>query len=173
LNITDWTNQNYNKLLQAAKNISYNDELSEELLHYSLEQLLIKPNILEIVNSGGCEFYIIRIMLSQWRSTTSPFYKIYRKNLCQIDLDSYLERNDVADEIAQSTEQIELTANEIQLELRNLGWYDQTLFKLYCEDGKTISSLARETSIPRTSISLTINRVKRHIRSKIKPITYE
>jgi len=112
-------------------------------------------------------------MLSQWRSTTSPFYKIYRKNLCQIDLDSYLERNDVADEIAQSTEQIELTANEIQLELRNLGWYDQTLFKLYCEDGKTISSLARETSIPRTSISLTINRVKRHIRSKIKPITYE
>lgn len=173
MNITDWTNQNYNKLLQAAKNISYNDELSEELLHYSLEQLLIKPNILEIVNSGGCEFYIIRIMLSQWRSTTSPFYKIYRKNLCQIDLDSYLERNDVADEIAQSTEQIELTANEIQLELRNLGWYDQTLFKLYCEDGKTISSLARETSIPRTSISLTINRVKRHIRSKIKPITYE
>ena len=173
MNITDWTNQNYNKLLQAAKNISYNDELSEELLHYSLEQLLIKPNILEIVNSGGCEFYIIRIMLSQWRSTTSPFYKIYRKNLCQIDLDSYLERNDVADEIAQSTEQIDLTANEIQLELRNLGWYDQTLFKLYCEDGKTISSLARETSIPRTSISLTINRVKRHIRSKIKPITYE
>ena len=173
MNITDWTNQNYNKLLQAAKNISYNDELSEELLHYSLEQLLIKPNILEIVNSGGCEFYIIRIMLSQWRSTTSPFYKIYRKNVCQIDLDSYLERNDVADEIAQSTEQIDLTANEIQLELRNLGWYDQTLFKLYCEDGKTISSLARETSIPRTSISLTINRVKRHIRSKIKPITYE
>lgn len=173
MNITDWTNQNYNKLLQAAKNISYNDELSEELLHYSLEQLLIKPNILEIVNSGGCEFYIIRIMLSQWRSTTSPFYKIYRKNVCQIDLDSYLERNDVADEIAQCTEQIELTANQIQSELRNLGWYDQTLFKLYCEDGKTISSLARETSIPRTSISLTINRVKRHIRSKIKPITYE
>ena len=173
MNITDWTNQNYNKLLQAAKNISYNDELSEELLHYSLEQLLIKPNILEIVNSGGCEFYIIRIMLSQWRSTTSPFYKIYRKNVCQIELDSYLERNDVADEIAQCTEQIELTANEIQSELRNLGWYDQTLFKLYCEDGKTISSLARETSIPRTSISLTINRVKRHIRSKIKPITYE
>ena len=173
MNITDWTNQNYNKLLQAAKNISYNDELSEELLHYSLEQLLIKPNILEIVNSGGCEFYIIRIMLSQWRSTTSPFYKIYRKNVCQIELDSYLERNDVADEIAQCTEQIELTANQIQSELRNLGWYDQTLFKLYCEDGKTISSLARETSIPRTSISLTINRVKRHIRSKIKPITYE
>jgi len=54
-----------------------------------------------------------------------------------------------------------------------LGWYDQTLFRLYCEEDRTISSLARETKIPRTSISLTINRVKRHIRSKIKPITYE
>jgi hypothetical protein len=173
LTIEDWTNQNYLKLLQAAKNISYNNELSHELLHYSLEQLLIKPNILEIVNSGGCEFYLIRIMLSQWRSTTSPFYKIYRKDVCQVELDSYLERNDVVDEVAEPSEQIDLTANEIRAELSNLGWYDQTLFKLYCEDGRTISSISRETKIPRTSISLSINRVKRHIRSKIKPITYE
>jgi hypothetical protein len=173
LNITDWTNQNYNKLLTAAKNISYNDELSQELLHYSLEQLLTKPNILEIVNSGGCEFYIIRIMLNQWRSTTSPFYKIYRKDVCQIDLDSYLSKNDVVDEAPDHSEQIDITANEIQSELRNLGWYDQTLFKLYCDEGRTISSISRETKIPRTSISLSINRVKRHIRSKIKPITYE
>ena len=173
MTIEDWTNQNYLKLLQAAKNISYNNELSHELLHYSLEQLLIKPNILEIVNSGGCEFYLIRIMLSQWRSTTSPFYKIYRKDVCQVELDSYLERNDVVDEVAEPSEQIDLTANEIRAELSNLGWYDQTLFKLYCEDGRAISSISRETKIPRTSISLSINRVKRHIRSKIKPITYE
>jgi len=173
LTVNEWTNQNYSSLLTAAKNISYNDELSTELLHYSLEQLLFKPNILEIVNSGGAQFYIVRIMLNQWRSTTSPFYKIYRKNVCQIDLDSYLSKNDVVDEASDNSEQIDLTAMEIQSELRNLGWYDQTLFRLYCEEDRTISSLARETKIPRTSISLTINRVKRHIRSKIKPITYE
>jgi hypothetical protein len=112
-------------------------------------------------------------MLSQWRSTTSPFYRIYRKNQNQIELDSYLAKNDVADEVTENTEQIDLTANDIRSELHNLGWYDQTLFKLYCDEGRTISSLARETKIPRTSISLSINRVKRHIRSKIKPITYE
>ena len=173
MTINDWTNHNYPKLLTAAKNISYNDELSTELLHYSLEQLLFKPNIQDIINSGGCEFYLIRIMLSQWRSTTSPFYRIYRKNQNQIELDSYLSKNDVVDEVPDHSEQIDITANEIQSELRNLGWYDQTLFKLYCEEGRTISSISRETKIPRTSISLSINRVKRHIRSKIKPITYE
>ena len=173
MNVNDWTNQNYSSLLTAAKNISYNDELSTELLHYSLEQLLFKPNVEEIINSGGAQFYIVRIMLNQWRSTTSPFYKIYRKDVCQIELDSYLSKNDVVDEVPDHSEQIDITANEIRRELSNLGWYDQTLFKLYCEDGRTISSISRETKIPRTSISLSINRVKRHIRSKIKPITYE
>ena len=173
MTVNDWTNQNYPKLLTAAKNISYNDELSHELLHYSLEQLLFKPNVLEIVNSGGCEFWVIRTMLNSWRSTTSKFYTLYRKNQNQIELDSYLAKNDVVDETTEPSEQIDITANEIRSELRHLGWYERTLFELYCEDGRTISSISRETKIPRTSISLSINRVKRHIKSKIKPTTYE
>jgi DNA-directed RNA polymerase specialized sigma24 family protein len=165
LDITTWTNQNYTKLLASAKNISYNNDLSHELLHYSLEQLLLKPNIHDIINSGGAEFYIIRIMLNQWRSTTSPFYRIYRKNECQIDLDSYLSRNDVADEPESDSQD---RTDEIKSELCNLPWYERKLFELYSEEGYTISSLARETGIPRTSLSLSINRVKKHLKEKLK-----
>lgn len=166
MDINDWTNQNYNKLLASARNISYNDELSQELLHYSLEQLLLKPNVDEIIKSGGAQFYVIRIMLSQWRSTTSPFYRIYRKNFGQIELDSYLEKNDVVDEPYEPGE-IEHTAAKIKSELSGLSWYERTLFDLYCESGVTVSSISRETKIPRTSVSLTINRVKKHIRSAL------
>lgn len=165
MDINDWTNQNYSKLLVSAKNISYNNELSTELLHYSLEQLLLKPNVLEIINSGGAEFYIVRIMLNQWRSTTSPFYRIYRKNQCQIDLDLYLLRNDVADEPEPEHED---RTDKIKSELCNLSWYERKLFELYSEDGYTISSLARETGIPRTSLSLSINRVRKHLKEKLK-----
>lgn len=173
MTVTEWSNHNYSSLLAAAKNISYNDELSQELLHYSLEQLLIKQNVLDIIASGGAQFWVIRTMLNSWRSTTSKFYTLYRKNQNQIELDSYLAKNDVVDEVAEPSEQIDLTANSIRNELHNLGWYERTLFELYCEEGRTISSISRETKIPRTSISLSINRVKKHLRSKIKPITYE
>lgn len=165
MDINDWTTQNYSKLLASAKNISYNDELSHELLHYSLEQLLFKPNLNEIINSGGCEFYMIRIMLNQWRSTTSPFYRIYRKDQCQIELDSYLAKNDVIDEPSTETDD---RTEDIKSELRNLSWYERELFRLYSEDGYTISGLARETGIPRTSLSLSINRVRKHLKQKLK-----
>jgi hypothetical protein len=167
LTVTDWCNRNYSKLLQAAKNISFNDELSEELLHYSLEQLLIKPNLEAIIDSGGGEFYVIRIMLNSWRSTTSPFYRIYRAHSEQIDINSYLQENDIEDEGSTDTEHI---IQSIRSELSTLYWYDQKLFSLYANEGHTISSLARETKIPRTSISLTINRVRNHLKSKINPI---
>ena len=137
MDINDWTNQNYSNLLAAAKNISYNDDLSQELLHYSLEQLLIKPNVDEIVKSGGAQFYIVRIMLNSWRSTTSPFYRIYRKDQCQVELDSYLAKNDVVDE---STEQVEDRTDQIKSELSMLSWYDRKLFELYSEEGYTIST---------------------------------
>lgn len=167
MTVTEWCNRNYPKLLQAAKNISFNDELSEELLHYSLEQLLIKPNLEAIIASGGGEFYVIRIMLNSWRSTTSPFYRIYRTHSEQININSYLEENDIEDE---KTEDLEPLIQRVRTELGALYWYDQKLFSLYADEGHSISSLARETKIPRTSISLTINRVRNHLKSKIKSL---
>jgi hypothetical protein len=164
LTIEHWTNTNYTNLLQAARNISYNSELSTELLHYSLEQLLIKPNIQEIIDSGGAQFWVVRTMLNSWRSTTSGFYKIYRGYPNQIALDSYLDKNDIADE---EYVQLEETAAKIVKELDQLDWYSKELFRIFLEEGHTISSLSRSTKIPRTSISLTINRVRKHVKSKI------
>lgn len=164
MTIEHWTNTNYPNLLQAARNISYNSELSTELLHYSLEQLLTKPNIQEIIDSGGAQFWVVRTMLNSWRSTTSGFYKIYRGYPNQISLDTYLDKNDVVDE---EYVQLEETAEKIVKELDQLDWYSKELFRIFLEEGHTISSLSRSTKIPRTSISLTINRVRKHVKSKI------
>lgn len=141
--------------------------MSEELLHYSLEQLLTKPNCQEIVDSGGAQFWVIRTMLNSWRSTTSAFYKLHRGNFEQISLESYLsdENNDIEDEAEANVEEL---SKKAEVELGKLYWYDRELFKLYAEGQHTISSLSRETLIPRTSISLTINRVKTHLKNKIR-----
>lgn len=164
MTINNWTNTNYSSLLTAAKKISDNSELSNELLHYSLEQLLLKPNVQEIVDSGGAQFWVIRTMLNSWRSTTSAFYTIYRKNLYNTEDISYLA-NEVADEEPQDTFEISAA---LKKELDALYWYDRDLFNMYVDESHTISSLSRATKIPRTSISLTINRVRAYLKTKIK-----
>ena len=166
MSIDHWCNINYQSLLQASKNISYNDPLAEELLHYSLEALLTKPNVQEIIDSGGANFWCIRVMMNSWRSTTSAFFKLYRGTFEQISLYTYLEENDIAEE---EVENIEELATKIKVELEKLYWYEKQLFELYAQSDHTISSLARETKIPRTSISLTVNRVRNHIKQKITP----
>ena len=51
--------------------------------------------------------------------------------------------------------------------LAGLNWYDRMLFETFVEAGHTVSSLARSTGIARTSVSLTINRVRRYLKKNI------
>ena len=162
MTIEDWIKDNYQILAEAAQNISKNNDLHEELLHYSLDQLLGKEQVEDIISSGGANFYTIRIMMNSWRSTTSEFYRLYRRPSAEI------EEYSVPAEEEEDTEWISETAKKIQQEIDNLHWYDRELFKVFVEEGHTMSSLSRVTGIPRTSISLTINRIRKHIKNRLK-----
>lgn len=145
-------------LEDAAKKISGNDPLWQELLHYTLDEFLRKPNVDEIIESGGGRFFCVRIMMNSFRSTTSPFYTTYRK-----PSDSIEEAEDLVEEEDDTKELVK----KIKQELLKLPWYDRMLFETFVDEGHTISSLARATGIPRTSISLSINRIRRHIKKSI------
>lgn len=161
MNIEKFIKDNYNKLKEASQNITKSDALSEDLLHYSIEALLEKENLQEILESGGAYFYIIRIMLNNWKSNTSPFYKIFRIE-CQNTDFLYLIEDKVEED---NTLQL---YNNMIVELNKLNWYERELFLLYVKDNHTISSLSKETHIPRTSVSKTINGVKKHLKNKVK-----
>jgi RNA polymerase sigma factor (sigma-70 family) len=153
--IDKFIQDNYTELVEAAKKISGNDPLWEDLLHYTLEEFLTKPNVEDIVNSGGARFYCVRIMMNSFRSTTSPFYHTYRKP--SVDL------HEVEDLPVEEDQTPELAAR-IRHELLKLPWYDRMLMEVFVDEGHTVSSLSRSTGIPRTSISLSINRIRRHIK---------
>lgn len=162
MDINNWLSDNYNSLKDASEKISQGNYLAEELLHYSIDQLLSKPNLQDIVDSGGAQFYTVRIMLNSWRSTTSEFYRLFRKPVDNIDDKLYLLSDD-----EQEKEDVEELASKINKELDKLHWYDKELFKVFVDEGHNISSLSRATGIPRTSISLTINRIRKHIKKRI------
>ena len=158
--IEQFVNENYLLLKEAAERISGNDPLAEELLHYTLDEFLRKRGVEDIIDSGGGKFYCVRIMMTQWKSVTSPFYYTYRKPSEDIEIEAIESIPDEED----TTYKI---ADRIREELSVLPWFDQKLFEIFLDEDHTISSLARATGIPRTSISLSINRIRRHIKKNL------
>jgi DNA-directed RNA polymerase specialized sigma24 family protein len=153
-------NENYEELKKAAYRISKSQDLSEELLHYCIEEFLAKKDSSDIVASGGGRFYIVRIMMNQWNSVTSPFYHTYRKHYDELT-------EEIPDNGQEEDEYVIETATRAREELDRLSWYDRVLFDTFVNENHTVSSLARGTDIPRTSISLTINRIRKHLRNKL------
>ena len=99
-------------------------------------------------------------MLNSWKSVTSPFYHTYKKPSSDLDIEKF---EDIEDEQDATTE----IADRIKKELDTLPWFDRKLFEIFYTENHTISSLARATGIPRTSISLSINRIRKHIKKNI------
>lgn len=157
MNSNEWISANYRSLQQASKNISANDSLADDLLSESLIIFLEKENVQTIVDSGGALFYLVRIMMNLWKSTTSPFYKKFRSTTSIPDIPEVVD-------VSEDHSELENRATEA---LATLDWYSQTLFKLHHIDGESISSISRQTKIPRTSISQEIKRVKKHLRDQI------
>ena len=151
-------NDNYFPLKEAAEKISGHHELADELLHYTIDVFVGKPNVEEIVLSGGGRWYCVKILMQSWRSSSSPFYYTYRQPSVNIE-----EAEGIADEDEDLTEFAEKTRTELQ----KLPWYDRMLFDTYVNDNHTVSSLARATGIPRTSVSLTLNRVRKHVKRSL------
>ena len=146
----------YPELIKAAKKITGGHPLHMDLLHYSIEELYNKPNMHEIVLSGGLRFYLVRIMMTQWRSRTGPFFKQFGDHF----------HREIPESLAEPETQ-SLDSQRVSKLLHQLPWYDKMLFETFMEGSHTYSSLSRETGIPRTSISLTINRVRKYIKQNL------
>jgi hypothetical protein len=148
----------YLPLKEASIKISGGSDLAEELLHYTLDSFLRNPKLEEILEAGAGRWFCVKIMMNSFRSVTSPFYHTYRNNPFPLhEAHEAVEEEDPTEELAARAKAL----------LGELPWYDRMLFQTFVEDNHTVSSLARSTGIPRTSVSLTINRVRRYLKKNI------
>lgn len=153
----------YKEFLQACHRITEGDPLSQELAHYVLAQFLERADAQDLVERGEAWYMCLRITTNSWKSTTSPFYRMYRQP--QIALDSLPDR---AEEIPDSEEpDLEALAQQVQTHLKDLGWYERELLHAYAEHNSNALALSKSTGIPRTSISLTIKKIRTHVKSSL------
>ncbi len=155
----DYLEQDYENILEAAKKITGGASHYLDLAHYSICELSGKKNLQEVIDAGAARFYLVRVMMTQHRSVTGPFYRNYIKQSLPI----VGEVRDQTDETDSTLEQHRKAQNIIE----TLPWYDRELFKLFVAGDHNYSSLSELTKIPRTSISLTIRRVREYVKSKM------
>ena len=144
--------------------ITSHDELSEELLHYTLMAFLDRPDTQQIVESGAAFYFCLKIATNSWKSTTSPFYRIYRDPNPRQPLD--LLQLELPDpqvwEFPDETPDIHA---QIDKELERLSWYERELARAYAEHDCNANLLSKVTKIPRTSINLTLSRIRSHVKT--------
>jgi len=156
LTFNEYLSNDYDALLSASNKITGNHHLSIDLLHYGIEDMSTKSNLQDIVDSGGARFYLIRIMMTQWRSQTGPFHRQFVKQHSEIDHYDRAEK-----------EEVPFDFDHVNKLIEDLDWYDRELFKLFAAGDHNYSTLAKETGIPRTSIALTIKRVRKHLKKNL------
>lgn len=167
--IDEFIKVNHNHLLKSAisivnKNGGYDDPY--ELLNYSVLQLLEHHNRDEIVSSGFGVFWLIRVMTNSIYSSTSPYHKTIRPyNFTPINSDyEYITTDIQARENLLNN--IESILNEIEKK-DAAGWYMVNLFKLWV-DKRNFYEIARETNIPRMSITRAVKNCKEILIEELK-----
>jgi hypothetical protein len=163
--INDYITKNYVDLNKIVINITKNNELSDELFHYCLMVLLEynKDKMHEIVKRNHVKYFFITIVMNQWNSSTSPFYKQYRKQ----NVEYVEEYQDVKDDDFYD-DKIDDKIAFIENELKDQHWYIQQVVDMKKE--MSYQQIKDVTGIPRSSLYSTFNKFRTETLEKYKKL---
>lgn len=157
-----WFSINYNKLKKICKSVSKENDV-DELLHFCIDRLITNDKFNNITEDSGKIFYFTRVVLNNWKSTSSPYYTTYRKEKPRI-IDIDIELPNITQE-----EDIEIDLEWVKRQIETLKrdeWYYGRLFELYIEEGCSLTKLNKRTTIPLAPLSRDINRVRQILKQK-------
>ena len=161
----------YSKLLEISRRITSNKHPDyEDLLHetiialYNSDQEKIKT----IIEKKQLTFYIVRIMLNQYQSNTSPYHKKYRKSYNEKQLKEFYiyTKEPLTKDKLKEFEDKEKRLQWIDEKLKGLGWFDVSVFKLYYKEKFSLNSMSRATKINRSTLGKSIRFIKNFLKNE-------
>lgn len=163
-----WFSNNYDKLKRICKSVSKENDV-DELLHFCIDNLITNDKFNNIIEDSGKIYYFTRVVINNWKSTSSPYYTTYRKEKPRIiDHDIELPNIELDDEV-------EIDMDWVRKQLKDMmkeEWYYGRLFELYIEEGCSLTKLNKRTTIPLAPLSRDINRVRAILKEKRKKDLY-
>lgn len=150
-----WVSDNYENIKKWLKNTTRGKlpHIYEDFVHEMILIFLQHPKAQELVDKGEARYYLTRIALNQWRSSTSPWAKREFSHTWEvlfddfeIELDEYSLEDDALIELMVGI-----------LDDMHLGdiedYYMSMVVMVYQELNGNFSEMSRRLDIPRTSLS--------------------
>ena len=173
LSLNVYIDKKYAKLTEVSRKLSsnrypdYEDLLHEVILElYSKEEELING----LIKRGELLYYIVRIMINQYHSSTSPFYTKYRKHykLRKQYKENYIfnKEGGIGMENWEELKQMEKRLRWIDKKCKDLNWFDVQIFKIYYLNGFSLTSMQVATKINRNTLGKSIRIVKKYLQNE-------
>jgi hydroxymethylpyrimidine pyrophosphatase-like HAD family hydrolase len=163
--VEEYITKNYYELLSISKKVTRGHELSQELLHEVLLQLMEKKCIkLKKYDDNNIKYYITAIIKINWISRTSPFfYRIRKERITYQELKYDMEIIDTQQEDFERQQLFDI----LEQEFTELDWFKKSLMEMYLTLG-SLKKVSTKTQIPLTSIARYIKESKTQIRDNVK-----
>ena len=163
--------KSYSNLLDISKRITSNRHPDyEDLLHETILALYNsdKEKIKYIIEQKKLTFYIVRIMMNQYHSNTSPYHKKYRKQYNQKQLkDFYIyTKEPLTKEKIKQLEEQEDRLQWIEDKLKHLSWFDVEVFKIYYRENYSLNTMSKATKINRSTLGKSIRYIKNYLKGQ-------
>ena len=156
---------NYNKLKDMAYNIT-GGKGNKDLLSFVIEELYKcdQDRIAEIIRKKQMTFYVARVMVNQFHSTTSRYYYKYNKYY-EYHVTGIVEAisPDNIETVIENKEKIEEQLSWIEDKLQDLYWFDAEVFRIYYREDFSLNEMQKETKINRNTLYKAITNVKNYL----------
>jgi len=167
--IRAYISENYEMLKGIARTITKNrypdcEDLLSEVVLILLEG--DEAKLSRLIEKKQIRYWIVRIMLNQYNSKTSPFhykYRIHEARHRKAKEEIIFWAIDRIEDKILKEERIEA----IERALEEVDWMDQMITKVYYYDSHSLNTLARATGISRTTLYKAIKRTRHEIQDKI------
>ena len=168
--LNTYLEKSYTNLLDISKRItSYRHPDYEDLLHETILALYNadKEKIKTIIEKKQLTFYIVRIMLNQYQSNTSPYHKKYRKQYNEKQLKEFYiyTKEPLTKEKMKQLEEQEDRLQWIDEKLKHLSWFDVEVFKIYYRENYSLNTMSKATKINRSTLGKSIRFIKNYLKS--------
>jgi len=168
--LNKYLDKSYKNLLDISKRITSNRHPDyEDVLHESIIALYNtdEKKINDIIKQKNLTFYIVRIMLNQYQSNTSPYHKKYRRTKHKEHLKEFYiyTKEPLTKEKMQEFEDREKKLQWIEKKLKHLSWFDVEIFKIYYKENYSLNTMSKATKINRSTLGKSIRYIKNYLKS--------
>jgi RNA polymerase sigma factor (sigma-70 family) len=142
---------NYSDIKKWLRNITNGErpDLFDDFIHDVIIIFMDNKNSQQAIDTGTARYFLVRIGLNQWRSSTSTFHYQYRHRITEELNDNHNTPSDEYD--ATDDYKIELILSSLD-DMYETNRYEALIIILYYSFGANYSAVGRHLNMPHTTI---------------------